>query len=212
MYLNRSPGVVIIITTNSLWHINAQKALTQAFNVNNHYVFTTKLEWFYNQTLSWKNHLFLFLLGQKSFASSHQTQKRPIFIPTSFCFLFSLLLTCTNPNILMDAKQWVRAFFYWGFLGLPLFINIVLLKKSIFITIIISMITTIIIIVITPHIYPFPCNKPIKDKLQRGRVIFHCFITHLLCFKTVRDTVKCIWHGTHYFVAYFLCPKRIRDK
>ena len=28
---------------------------------------------------------------------------------TIFCFLFSLLLTYTNPSTLMDAKQWARA-------------------------------------------------------------------------------------------------------
>ena len=30
------------------------------------------------------------------------------------------------------------------------------------------MITIIIIIVIIPHSHPLPCNKPIKDKLQRA--------------------------------------------
>ena len=44
---------------------------------------------------------------KKIFVSSHQTQKRPTFIPTIFLFLFSRLLTHTSSTILMDARQWV---------------------------------------------------------------------------------------------------------
>ena len=53
--------------------------------------------------------LFVVLFGQRVFACGYQTQKRPIFIPTIFLFLFSCLLTCTSPVTLMDAEQWVRA-------------------------------------------------------------------------------------------------------
>ena len=49
--------------------------------------------------------------------------------------------------------------------------------------------------------------------MQRGRVIHYCFFTHFLCFKAVRDIMKCIfWHGMHYFIAHFLYPKMIRDE
>ena len=89
------------------------------------------------------------------------------------------------------------------------------------------------IIVIIPYISLLLCYKPIRDKLKREEVISHCLITdflrliligdilqlpwihfnslntYFLYFKTVGDTVKCIWHGTHYLVAHFLHPEVI---
>ena len=43
---------------------------------------------------------------QTFFVSSHQTQKKVLFIPTILLSLFSRLLTYTNPTTLMDARQW----------------------------------------------------------------------------------------------------------
>ena len=52
--------------------------------------------------------LFLVLLGQKMFASGHQT-KSPMFTATVFLFLFYHPQEHTNPSILMGAKQWAGA-------------------------------------------------------------------------------------------------------
>ena len=47
--------------------------------------------------------------GSTIFCIRSPDTKRSMFIPTTFLSLFSLLLTFTNPNILIYAKQWVRA-------------------------------------------------------------------------------------------------------
>ena len=101
-------------------------------------------------------------------------------MPIFFVFLFSHLLTYTNPTILTDAKQWVRVLLLLRFFEPFVFTAIIPPKKFIVITIIIVMTTIIILIVIIPHIYSLPCEKPIRAKLQRGRIIFHYFITHFL--------------------------------
>ena len=102
-----------------------------------------------------------------------------------FCLFFSSSRTHQSHH-LDGCQAMAELFFYFWFLGLTIFITTIALKKIIFI-IIISMITIIIIIVIIPHIYLLSCNRPTRDKLQRRRVIFYCFSTHFLCFKTVRD-------------------------
>ena len=48
---------------------------------------------------------------KKVFVSGHQTQERAMFIPTISLSIFSLLLTCINPTMLMDAKQWALTLF-----------------------------------------------------------------------------------------------------
>ena len=44
----------------------------------------------------------------KTFLYPVTKHKKPKFMPTTFLFLFSLLLTCTNPRTLMDVKQWLK--------------------------------------------------------------------------------------------------------
>ena len=70
----------------------------------------------------------------------------------------------------------------------------------------------IIIIVIMPHIYPLPCNKPIRNKLQRRRVIPHRLITHFLCFKVVRRHPSNCMDIFQSLFTHFLCFKMIRNK
>ena len=111
------------------------------------------------------------------FVSRHQTEK-PIFMPTIFLSLFSRLLKYTNPSTLMGAKQWVRALLLLRLFEPSVFYNHRTIQK-----------------IYLYHHYlnghhhqhnshhttylPTPCNKPIGDKLQRGRAIFYCrLITH----------------------------------
>ena len=49
--------------------------------------------------------IFYIFWWSKNFVSRQQTQNRPIFLSTIFVFLFSRLLSYTNPTILMGAKQ-----------------------------------------------------------------------------------------------------------
>ena len=42
---------------------------------------------------------------KKKFVSGHQIQKKSMFMPTIFLSLFFHLLSYTNPNILMNAKE-----------------------------------------------------------------------------------------------------------
>ena len=65
---------------NILWY----KSLTYIFDINRPHMFTTKMEWFYNGTLNWKAHLFLFRLGQ-NLVTRH---KKVLFISTIFLPLF----------------------------------------------------------------------------------------------------------------------------
>ena len=59
-----------------------------------------------------KTSLFVVLFGQNIFLYLvSKYKKAPIFIPIVFLSLFFHLLTCTNPNTLMDAKQWVKVLF-----------------------------------------------------------------------------------------------------
>ena len=53
--------------------------------------------------------LFLVILGQEMFCIRSPDTKRSIFMPTMLLHPFFHLLTYTNPNILMDAKQQARA-------------------------------------------------------------------------------------------------------
>ena len=132
--------------------------------------------------------------------------KRSMLITTIFLHHFFGLLTYTNPSTWIRAKQWVRALLLWGLFKPSVFYTHRTTQKFIFIIIIIPMITIIIIIiVILPHIYPLFCNKPIRDKLQKRRVILYCLITHLLLFKTVGNKkksfgLKCIT-SSHIFCA-----------
>ena len=69
-----------------------------------------------------KTSLFVVLFRSKNFfASFHQTQKRPIFMPIVFLPLVFRLLTYTNLNILMNAKQCVRALPLFLIFGLSIF-------------------------------------------------------------------------------------------
>ena len=119
--------------------------------------------------------------------SGHQIQKKPYFYADHFSafffFFFNFFIFWQTP---ISISWWMpnnrqKFFLNLYFLCFSFFIPIVPLKKFI----IILMITIIIIIVILPHIYPLPCNKPIRDKLQRRRVIPHRLITYFLCLKMI---------------------------
>ena len=100
------------------------------------------------------------------------------------------------------------------FLELSFFITIVPINKFI---------AVIVIIVIMSYFYLLLCYKPIRDKLQRRRIIFYCFLTHFLCFnyyfiahflhpKMIRDRIYHVWTIAHRLVAHLLCFKMVRDK
>ena len=109
--------------------------------------------------------------AKKKFVSGRQTQEDLYLSPQLFClFFFSLLGTHhhTSSTNLMDAS-WVRV--------LLLFL---LFEPFVFYTH--SATQEIYIHYYHPndlHIYPLLCNKPIKDILQRRRVIFYWLIISL---------------------------------
>ena len=102
---------------------------------------------------------------------------------TIFLSLFSCLLVYTHSTILMDARQWALTFSLLCFLG-PLFL-IAFVPVNTFIIIIVA-----ILIVITPNFYLLLCHEPIWNMHQQGRAFTHYLVTHVLCFKTVRDVFQ----------------------
>ena len=67
MPFNCCPAIIVINIPNRSWHINGHKTLSQVWNMHKPYVFTIKLESFYNRTLNWKAHLFYFFLVKRPF-------------------------------------------------------------------------------------------------------------------------------------------------
>ena len=76
------------------------------------------------------------------------------------------------------------------FLGNPFFITIISLNNLIIIIIIIII---IIFTVIIPYFYLLLCHKPIRNMLQREKVIPHCLIAHFLSYKVIRDIPQHVW-------------------
>ena len=48
----------------------------------------------------------------------------------------------------------------------------------------------------------------VRDIAQVWWICLSCFKTHFLHFKTVRNMVKCSWHGTHYLLRFKMLKKR----
>ena len=64
------------------------------------------------ETFNKEDIFILFLFGQKSFCIQSSDTKKPMFMPTIFLsFFFFHLLTYTNPNFLMGARQWALTLF-----------------------------------------------------------------------------------------------------
>ena len=121
---------------NILWY----KSLTYIFDINRPHMFTTKMEWFYNGTLNWKAHLFLFRLGQKilNLVTRH---KKVLFISTIFLPLFFFFFWHASiPPSWWTPGNGHQLFFYFWFLNLSFLICMAPPNKKI-----------IIIKVFTPH-------------------------------------------------------------
>ena len=130
--------------------------------------------------------------------------KKGLYLSSQFFWFFFRLLTYINPNILMGAKQWRRAL-----LLLRPFEPFSFYTRH-----------------TTQKIYhhhhhpsdhhhshnshhttyiPNPCNKPIRDKLQRVRVIFYCLITYLMYLKMIREIGQGAWFSGHcLFLVHIL--------
>ena len=74
-----------------------------------------------------KAHLFYFSLVKKFFVSGHT--KKPMFMPIIFLSLFFHPQEHTNPNILMDAKQWTLTLLLLRLSGLFVFYGLHTTKK-----------------------------------------------------------------------------------
>ena len=135
-----------------------------------------------------------------------------LLFPQFFCLFF--LVFWITP---ISSSWWLPSngqefFLNLCLLALLFFATILPLKKltSIIITSSDPIITIIITIIIMPHIYPLPRNKPIENILQRGRSIFHCVITHFMRLKMLWDMQ--VWIYGHCLVAHFLGFKVISNK
>ena len=133
-----------------------------------------------------------------------QIKRSKIFLPPFF-----RLLTYTNPNTLMDAKQQALTLsFYFHFLDLSFFITFILLNK----------------IIITVRKHTAPANfkfhdpqyflmryEPVRDILQRPWVFFDCFFTHFFSLKMVRYMAQHVCFPAHGLVIHFLCLEAITN-
>ena len=135
---------------------------------------------------------------------------------TSIAFFH--LLTYTNPSHDQDTRRWVKILLLF-FLSVPCaFDNHCTTPRAHYHsnshrhhTIHLSVRDKLQGISAFPYhiITYFLCFKVIRDMLQKRKI--YGLVAHLLSFKTVRDTMKCIWHGTHYLVAHFLHPEVISN-
>ena len=92
-----------------------------------------------------------------------------------------------------------KSSFILFFLSLAFFITFVRLNKP-------------NIIVMVTHTFQFLfCYKPVRDKLQRGLVIFYCLITLLLRFKVIWYISQGFWFILNSFFTYPFGFKMIGD-
>ena len=151
-------------------------------------------------------------MDRKKFLYPVIRYKKPMFMPIVFLSLFFHLLTYTNPNILIDAKQLVLTLFLLRLFEPYVFYNHRITQK----------------IYLHYHHHPNdyhhhhnnhhatylppPLSQTNQGQTAKKKSLFYCLSTHFLCLKIIRNIPQDVWKLSHCFITHFWRFKTVRNK